>query len=56
MNRFRIVLGGVLIGVAFPGPARGDEDDDERLVRRLVTAAERHAELREAAARYDRPC
>jgi hypothetical protein len=58
MNRFRIVMGGflagVLIGVASPGPVRGDEDEDERLARRLVTAAERHAELREAGAKYGR--
>ncbi len=58
MSRFPILVGGLLagalIGVASVGPARGDEDSDERLARRLLTAAEKHAELREVSAKYGR--
>jgi hypothetical protein len=58
MARFVTLWCGVLIGgmicAASPAWARGDDDDDERLARRLLGAAEKHAELRDVSAKYGR--
>ena len=58
MSRFDIlicgVLAGALVGAALPGPARGDENGDDRLARKLITAAEKQSDLQEMTERYGR--
>jgi hypothetical protein len=58
MSRFSILLHGLLtstmLWLTSPGPARGDQEDDDRLARRLVTAAGKYSDLHEVKARYGR--
>jgi hypothetical protein len=58
MNRlaipFHAMLAGALLSAWSPDQARGDQDDDERLARRLVAAAEKYGDLREVTAKYGR--
>jgi hypothetical protein len=43
-----------MLCVASPSPARGDDDDDRRLARRLLDAGEKYLGLKEVEARYGR--
>jgi hypothetical protein len=58
MSRFLMLicgfLAGALVSVACPGPARGDEGGDNRLARKLITAAEKQSDLQEVTAKYGR--
>lgn len=53
-NLFRGLLAGALVCAASPGPVRGDQDDDERVARRLLDAAEKYLGLKDVEARYGR--
>jgi hypothetical protein len=46
------LLVGVILSVASAGPARGQQDDDDRLAKQLLTAAEKYSEAQDAKARY----
>lgn len=56
MRRFLACGGGMGVGVviwaALAVSACGDETDEDRLAKRLLTAAEKHAELQDVVARY----
>jgi hypothetical protein len=47
-------LTGTLFTAAAPGLARGDEDDDERLAKQWVAAAEKYDELQEVTVKHGR--
>jgi hypothetical protein len=48
------LLVGVILCVASAGPARSQQEDNDRLARQLLTAAEKYAESQDAKARYGR--
>jgi hypothetical protein len=58
MSRSCLLFLGLLTGSLFvaasPGLARGDEDDDERLAKQLVAAAEKYDELQEVTVKHGR--
>ena len=58
MSRFPILFRGLLTGAllcaASPGLARGGQDDDEGLARKLLAAAEKYSDLQEVTAKYGR--
>jgi hypothetical protein len=47
-----VLMAGTLLCAATPGPARGDQGDDLRLARKVVTAASKSFEYDDAMARY----